>query len=1112
MTTTHFFNNTDGQSLFAKLKSIAQNMANFDNFLAVTGYFRSSGYFKLREELKDVKKIQILAGINVDNIFKKHNKAMLMLESPEEARKIYSQDFIDDVREARYSKDVEDGILQLFQDLKDGKVEIRVHSSKNLHAKFYLCLPENHNESSDGWVIMGSSNLSDSGLGTTQTPRYELNVAMKDYDDVKYCKDEFDKLWGESVAITTADINSDIVKTHLGVKPTPYELYIKVLIDTFGDQIEDNFTIDTPKGVRDLKYQKDAVIQGYQMLLAHNGFFLADVVGLGKTIVATMIAKRFIESNGHDTRILVVHPPALKHNWEETFKLFEIHKKANFVPNGSLSKVLEGKERYGEPEDYDLIIVDEAHRFRTGTTMGYDELQRICKSERHNTALVKGPKKIMLLSATPLNNRPEDLKNLILLFQDAARCTVEGVSNLDVFFAPFIGRYKNAMSRRNNTVDINEIDKIYGDIRNNLLDKITVRRTRHNIVGDESYRKDLTKQKIIFPNILPPCDFTYQMDTELCNLFYNTLLLLTDTPTHEMPNDKGLYYARYRAIEHLKEEYRSKYKGAEQVAKNLANIYRVHMVKRLESSFYAFYRSLETLRTITEDMIKMFADGRIIIATELNVKEYIRKAGDKDFDLILDEFISKASRPGFTADEFVFAPEDFDEHLLPALESDLKKITQLKAKWQEIEKKGIDPKLDLFVEKMQTEFFNRKQNPTGKLVVFSESVDTVNYLTKALQERLNRTDVLSVSSKNRKALETDIRECFDANYEKASDEYNIIITSDVLSEGINLHRSNVIVNYDTPWNATRLMQRIGRVNRIGSVAKEIYNYMFYPSNEGDKQIQLYNNALIKLQGFHSALGEDAKIFSKEEMLREFKYFNPDVTDKVDKQLQLMREVRELYHNDRELYKKIKSLPLKCRVGRHENELGKGKENTTIAFIQSPRKTEYFLFDENKLNQIDFLDAVDILRAGKEEKAADMNPALDLHYKHVNAALDSFQTALIAQLDENSLTQKIKTNDRAVATAQKFLRLFKEVATDNDVKLQCDELNDYVTDGKFQQLNKSLKKLASDCKNDKTAMKANEFEYEKVIGELYKKYHADREKQNAISDEDALVIVSETFVK
>ena len=324
---TKFFNNRLGNTLFDKLKGIASEMATFDRFLAVVGFFRSSGYFKLRKELGDISEIKILVGINIDDIFRKHNKTLLMLANDDKAKEIYHNGFKEDIVNAQYAPEVEEGILQMCEDLVSGRLQMRIHATKNLHAKFYLCLPQNHSEHSDGWVIMGSSNISDSGLGIKQPPQYELNVAMKDFDDVKYCSDEFWTLWNEAVPLTAEDIEEYKKKTYLGYQPTPYELYIKVLIDTFGDQVEDDFSIQLPDGVKDLKYQKDAVIQGYQMLMKHNGLFLADVVGLGKTMIATMIAKRFVEANGKNTNILVVYPPALEDNWRNTFKLFGIYKK-----------------------------------------------------------------------------------------------------------------------------------------------------------------------------------------------------------------------------------------------------------------------------------------------------------------------------------------------------------------------------------------------------------------------------------------------------------------------------------------------------------------------------------------------------------------------------------------------------------------------------------------------------------------------------------------------------------------------------------------------------------------------------------------------------------------
>lgn len=209
---------------------------------------------------------------------------------------------------------------------------------------------------------MGSSNFSDSGLGANIQPNYELNIALKEYDDVSYCKNEFEQLWEDSCEIKAEDIENILSKTHLyhllkpEKLPTPYEIFMKILIDHFGAQIEDDYTAKLPEGYKELEYQKDAVIQGYAMLQKHNGFFLADVVGTWKTIIAAMIAQRFIEKSGESVGILVVHPPAVKDNWEETFKDFGLktdffqskskEKIIHFASSGSLHKVLERDDRY----------------------------------------------------------------------------------------------------------------------------------------------------------------------------------------------------------------------------------------------------------------------------------------------------------------------------------------------------------------------------------------------------------------------------------------------------------------------------------------------------------------------------------------------------------------------------------------------------------------------------------------------------------------------------------------------------------------------------------------------------------------------------------------------
>ena len=1095
---TKFFNNEHGNTLFEKIKGIAEGMKNLHSFLAVVGYFRSSGYFKLRKELGDISEIKILVGINIDDIFRNHNQALLMLADEDKAKEIYQNDFKEDIINAKYSPDVEEGILQMCDDLVSGRLKMRIHATKNLHAKFYLCLPKEHGVHSDGWVIMGSSNISESGLGINQAPHYELNVALKDFDDVKYCSDEFWRLWGEAIELRAEDIDSCIQNTYLGYQPTPYELYIKVLIDTFGSQVEDNFSIQLPNEVKDLKYQKDAVIQGYQMLLQHNGVFLADVVGLGKTMIATMIAKRFIEANGRNTNILVVYPPALEENWKKTFRLFGIDSKAQFITNGSLSKILDSRDNYKRKEQFDLIIVDEAHGFRSDSSNKYDELQKICKSSCENIGLLKSrQKKVMLLSATPLNNRPADLLNQLLLFQNSQSCTIEGIPSLKGFFAPFIDEYKKLMAEREIRDVTEDVDKIYAEIRNKLIDKVTVRRTRSNILNDADYNADIAAQGIVFPKILPPNELEYEMDSDTSDRFYKTLARLTNGES-DNPEERGLTYARYRAVEFLKPEHRSKYKNAEHVGKSLAGIYRVHMVKRLESSFYAFKKSLQTLLRITEDMIKMFEQDKVIIAPDLKVKELQAKGME------LDEIIEHAINKGYVREDIEFKAEDFEPEFLEMLRHDDEILKALNEEWA---KELDDPKFDKFKEELISDFFDPSKNKSGKLVLFSESVDTLNYLHDRLTQELGRTDILMVTANNRDKLGQVIKENFDANHPQDAGKYNIIITSDVLAEGVNLHRSNIIINYDSPWNATRLMQRIGRVNRIGSVASEIYNYMFYPSRQGDKEIKLYRNALVKLQGFHSAFGEDAQIFSKEEIVKEFQLFDSSVNDNIDKKIALLREVRELYNNDRKLYHKIKVLPMKSRVMR---DIGKHSRESVV-FVSSSLKTEFYLAKPQEgVKPIDFLEAVEYLRATPEEQAVPFSRETQ-HYVHVKKALEQYTTSYLETADD-AVIQRVDL-DKISQTAIKFLRTVQQIAGDVKLKSHCDLLIKSVEKGVYAQLPRYLKSLAKEYNNDRKRMREEEYRLQVKISELVNEYHIKREVRTHGNSDDITnpqIIISETF--
>ena len=623
-----------------------------------------------------------------------------------------------------------------------------------------------------------------------------------------------------------------------------------------------------------------------------------------------------------------------------------------------------------------------------------------------------------------------------------------------------------------------------------------MRRTRNNIQNDPDYKADIALQGIVFPQILPPNELTYQMDSDTSVRFYKTLKMLTDSKSEQNPLGIGLNYARYRAVEYLKEEYRAKYKNAVHIGQSLAGIYRVHMVKRLESSFYAFKKSLATLLRITTDMIKMFEENKVIIAPDLKVKDLQAK------DMELDEIIQLALEKGYLEEDILYEAEAFAPEFLEMLHYDRVVLEQLNNDWNN---ENEDPKFDLFRNRLETEFMNEDINASGKLVLFSESVDTLNYLYDRLTTEIGRTDVLKITAANRDRFRQIIADNFDANNDTKASQYNIIITSDVLAEGVNLHRSNVIINYDSPWNATRLMQRIGRVNRIGSFAPNIYNYMFYPSQEGDNEIKLYKNALIKLQGFHSAFGEDAQIYSKEEIVKEFKMFDNNVKDSIDKRIALLREVRELYNTDRKLYHKIKALPMKSRVMR---DTGK-HSGKSIIFVSSNVKTEFYLADANDVWAIDFLDAVKYLKAKPEELPVLFTDE-ELHYRQVNRALDKYSSEYVEAADSSSINRT--DLDKTSLEANKFLRTIKQITEDNELKSQCDILIGYINEGIYAQLPRYLKALSREYKNDRVKMKQEEFTLQSKIGELLRTYQTTNKVQrhDALDISSPQIIISESF--
>ncbi|MGC9151935.1 MAG: helicase-related protein [Microbacter sp.] len=994
---TKFFTNQDDNSLLKKFEGVFTNIESIHYFDALVGYFRTSGYFKVRAFLDKIPKIRILVGINVDQLIKKyHDKGQLYIENQDEIKANFIEDIIKNIQEANYDEETEKGILQFIDDLVSGKIELRAHPSKKIHAKVYIFRPATFNEYAPCEVITGSSNLTDAGLGANPESNYEFNVSLREYEDVKFATEEFERLWAESVPILQAEAERIKNQTYLRDDFTPFELYIKMLIEYFGKRVDyDPYNIDLllpPKYIR-LKYQSDAANQGYAIMMKHNGFILADVVGLGKTIIACMVIKKFIYENGTHTKVLVVVPPAIEDSWRRTVKDFELDNHFWFITIGSLHKILNREDySYPNPEDIDLIAVDESHKFRNDNTEMYLALQEICKMPR-SRASENGDsrKKVILISATPLNNRPQDIENQLYLFQDRRNSTLENIRNLQEYFKPINEQYKKLAYEKK--LNIKKLKALFQKLRDDVVEPLVIRRTRTDIESNKEYLEDLEVQGIKFPKVDDPIALYYELDGDLSKLFLDTVSLITSLGEERNKID-GLGYYRYRAIEFLvKEEDRKIYGKVESISSRLSAIMKTLLVKRLESSFYAFTQSLKRFQKAIDNMLAMFDDNRVFIAPDFDINNLLEEG------LSYDEIEAKINEQSGNNKEY--KKDDFDKKFIALLKQDKEKVDDLIARWSKVKK---DPKLIEFAKQIQEEFFKTDQNISGKLIIFTESKETAEELTGKLA-KITKKKVLTVSAENRKQVESTIRENFDANLEeeKWESDYDIIITTEVLAEGINLHRSNVIVNYDVPWNSTRLMQRIGRVNRIGSRADKIYVYNYYPSVHGDDQIHLVNNALRKLQAFHTAFGEDNKVFSILEEKGEGALFGNKIQKEESEILKYLNELRDFRKKHPKIFNDIAKIPNKARCGRklpeskqltlldtETGEINYPLQNTSLTYLKSENHPGIFCLITPEMNiiEMNFLQAVKLFKASDSEKAIALH---ELHHKQTLASLEYFKS-------------------------------------------------------------------------------------------------------------------------
>lgn len=945
-----FITNEEGKNLKDRFNKLVKGTRFFD---VLVGYFYTSGFYAIYPQLEKTEKIRILIGINTNQ---ETYDLLQKIESHKEINEKVGSRVISEMEECENNFDVEEGVYKFLEWLKSGKLEIKAYPEEKIHSKLYV-MTFDEDDRDLGRVITGSSNFTKSGL----VDNLEFNVELKNSSDFKYAKEKFDELWKKGIDVSEKYIETITEKTWLKEDITPYELYLKFLYEYFKEEINEEDTLEhsyRPDNFKELRYQDHAVINAKKIVEEYGGVFLSDVVGLGKTFMGIMLCEEL------PGRTLVLAPPHLidennEGSWKNAFKNFGFRSKDYRCESiGILEKIVK-KESYKE---FDIVLIDESHRFRTEDTETYTKLAQICRG-----------KKVILVTATPYNNSPKDLLAQIKLFQRTKNSTIPNLPNIEGFFKKLEKNLKGLDRRKDKTEYLEITKKNSKLIREKVLKYLMVRRTRKEI--QKYYGEDLKKQKMRFPDIADPQPVYYEFNKKEDDVFFKTIEIIS----------KDFKYSRYTPLLYKKGDIGSE----EQRQKNMRKFMKMLLIKRLESSFFAFNQSVDRFIISYQKFIEEYNSGSVYVS-----KKHINKVFDYlesgDIDA-MDRLISEGRAEKYSSNEF-------NEDFIKDLQKDLNILLKVKDLWKNVNR---DPKIIAFKEKLAF------QEPIqdGKSIIFTEAKETAEYLMKNLQDIFPNQIIYFSGGGSREEREV-VMENFDANSKKQKNDYKLLITTDVLAEGANLHQANVVINYDIPWNPTRIMQRVGRINRVDTKHDKIYTYTFFPTEQSNEQIKLKELAEAKIQAFITLLGTDAKLLTEGEVPEGHSLFNRILSKKMiegeddenESELRYLQEIRKIRDNDPALFEKIKKLPKKARTARKSQE----DSSELLTYFRKGKLKKFFIVKSGKNSiptEIDFIEAAKKLEAKQNEKRLKLKK---LFYEMLKKNLEMLKKVDEYDLDEYSL--------------------------------------------------------------------------------------------------------------
>jgi len=707
------------------------------------------------------------------------------------------------------TKETNETVKLFIEFLNRNNVEIRLFE-KFLHGKAYIF---------DDRIVIGSSNFTAAGL-----TRYgELNTWKQESQAIYTRKEWFEKFWSESVNFKDELIRL-LEESRFGSKPyTPYDVYIKTLYELQKEDVKEEEKSEKPRGLPETKvnlaqFQEDAIARIWTRLKKYGGCIVADSVGLGKT----WIAKKIIEKIGYYERknILVICPAQLREMWRKELKRIDV--KENILSQEDLAseKFLDKAKRTlgGSFNNVELIVVDESHNFRNPLSNRWENFFTLVND---NIAKIKRPH-ILFLTATPINNTPWDLywQIMLLVLMDRSTFIKENIPDLFKFF-------KQA--------------KDDPSLLNDLLNEISIRRTRDYIIENypdafiliEQPNGEMKEQKINFPERVLE-NINYKLDKSYKGMYKEISNTITDK----------LKMAYYKILEYRKEGLKTE---EERLALGrmiaISGIFRTILLKRLESSVDAFRKSIFNHIRFLNKLKSHLKSGKLL--TKKTFFKYLMSADEELDEEDLKEVLDNFELKNYDSEK-LFADIDTDIKLLDEI---LKRVS------------GIKPDDDAKLNTLKDRLIELSKD--GQVVLFTYYADTLNYIYNEIikDKKFSKLSIEAVSGSGLTSKTPEEREKIKEKFSEK--EIDILMSTDVLSEGQNLQTARYLINYDLHWNPTRMIQRAGRIDRIGSPYKKIFVYNFFPEDELEallKLVQILQNKIIDID---KSVGLDQTILGEQ---------------------------------------------------------------------------------------------------------------------------------------------------------------------------------------------------------------------------------------------------------